>query len=88
MIPDTFAFLKATRFWALVVITLAVYLKAKGWIGEAERDGLITLAGGFITVRTADRMSEQKVIAAGIATGEMKVKAVLPTVPPNTDQLA
>jgi len=88
-----FEFLYSTRFWAIVIGAFSVYAKLKGWIGEPEMTLIAAITGGFTLVRTADRMSEQKVIAAGVATGEMKVKSVLPTPvrdqrlggPPNTD---
>lgn len=53
-----FTFLKSNRFWAMVIGALAIYLKVKGWMGEAEMTLIVTLAGGFITVRTIDRASE------------------------------
>lgn len=81
----TFSFLYATRFWAMVIAAASIYAQQKGWIGDAEMMLIATITAGFTIVRTADRASEQKVIAAGITTGEMKVQAVLPDVPPNTN---
>ena len=54
-----FEFLKATRFWALVIGAVAYYAKTKGYIGDAEMVLVETIVGGFITVRTADRFSEK-----------------------------
>lgn len=53
-------FLKAPRFWVMILGALSVYLESKGFIGEAERNLIATLAASFIVVRTVDRASEQK----------------------------
>ena len=50
-----FAFLTATRFWAMFVGAASIYLSAKGWIGEAERNFIASLMGGFLTVGSIDR---------------------------------
>lgn len=52
-------FLKSPRFWVLVIGSLAMYLQVKGIIGEPERNLIMTIAGGFIGIRTIDRASEQ-----------------------------
>jgi hypothetical protein len=54
-----FSFLKATRFWALIIGALVYYGKTKGFIGEAEMVLVETILGGFVAVRTTDRFSEQ-----------------------------
>lgn len=59
----TWSFLKASRFWALTIGAVSIYLKAKGWIGEPEMYLIATITGGFVAVRTVDRASEQKVVA-------------------------
>lgn len=51
-------FLKSNRFWALVIGAVAVYLEAKGFIGEAERNLIAIISASFITVRTIDRATE------------------------------
>ena len=61
---DAFKFLFATRFWALVIGAVSLYLKSKGWIGEAEMILIATITGGFITVQTVDRYSDKRVEAA------------------------
>ncbi len=55
----SFAFLKAPRFWAMVIGAVSIYLKAKGFIGVEEMTLVSTIMGGFIVVRTVDRASEQ-----------------------------
>lgn len=55
----SFKFLKAPRFWALVVGAIVFYGKTKGFIGDAEMVLIETILGGFITIRTTDRFSEQ-----------------------------
>lgn len=53
-------FLQSNRFWAAILGALSIYLEAKGFIGEAERNMIATIAASFIAVRTIDRASEQQ----------------------------
>ena len=53
------SFLKATRFWVMLIGSLSVYAQAKGWIGEPEMQLIATVSGLFIAVRTIDRISEK-----------------------------
>lgn len=48
-------FLKSNRFWALVIGAFVIYLKTKGYIGEAEMILIETILGGHIAIRTIDR---------------------------------
>lgn len=52
-------FLKSNRFWGLVAGAVVLYLQTKGFIGEAETILIATVLGGFITIRTIDRISEK-----------------------------
>lgn len=52
------AFLRSTRFWALVIGSLAV-VSDKGFTEEAWLDGLLVLVTGFIGIRTTDRLGER-----------------------------
>ncbi len=54
-----YAFIKATRFWVMILGALSVYGEAKGWIGEPERNFLATISAIFIAVSTFDRGTEQ-----------------------------
>lgn len=54
-----YIFLTSTRFWVMLLGALSVYLEAKGWIGEPERNLIATVSAIFITVRSVDRMSEK-----------------------------
>jgi hypothetical protein len=54
-----FSFLKSLRFWSLVVGAVVLYLKAKGWIGVEETALIETILGGFIAIRTVDRVGEK-----------------------------
>lgn len=54
-----FDFLTSTRFWAMVIGALSVYLRAKGLIGDPEVNLIATLAAGFVAVRTVDRATEK-----------------------------
>jgi len=40
---DKFAFLLSTRFWAIILGSLAIYLESKGYIGEPERNLIATI---------------------------------------------
>ena len=53
------SFLKATRFWVMLIGSLSVYAQTKGWIGEAEMQLIATVSGLFIAVRTVDRLGEK-----------------------------
>lgn len=61
---STWAFLKAPRFWALIIGAVAIYLQAKGWIGESEMLLIATITAGFITVKTIDRVGDKAVEAS------------------------
>ena len=52
-------FLKSRRFWMMVIGIIVMYIYRKGYIGEDEFWALETFFGGFITVRSFDRMGEQ-----------------------------
>ena len=52
-------FLNSNRFWAAVLAGVAIYLEAKGIIGEAERNLVATITASFIAIRTIDRASEK-----------------------------
>jgi len=83
----TFAFLKATRFWALVIGAASVYAEGKGWIGEAEMRLIAGIMAGFVGIRTVDRFGEQKIVATAVSTGEVKAAAVIKIPPSTTDDL-
>ena len=53
------SFLKSNRFWALVIGAIAIYLEARGLIGNAELILIDTIAFAFIGVRTIDRLGEK-----------------------------
>jgi hypothetical protein len=66
---NKFDFIYSTRFWAMILGAGFLYLEAKGWIGEAERNLFVTIAGGFIGIKTIDKnVGEAKVDAAIIAS--------------------
>lgn len=50
-----FAFLQSTRFWALILGSLAIYLETKGFIGEPERNLIATVVAWFTAIKTIDR---------------------------------
>jgi len=56
---EKFAFLTSTRFWSLVIGSVSIYLKTKGFLGEAEMVLIASIMGGFITIRTVDRTVDQ-----------------------------
>lgn len=64
---EKFSFILAPRFIALVIGAVMFYLETKGIVGEPEMILVNTIVAGFITVKTIDRASEQKVLAAEVA---------------------
>jgi hypothetical protein len=61
---SSFEFLKASRFWAMVIGAVSIYLRAKGFIGEAEMQLIATLTAGFVVVRTVDKNTGEAAIEA------------------------
>jgi hypothetical protein len=53
-----FSFLSSNRFWALVLIFITMVLTSSKVITEDLSMALITLLGGFVTIRTIDRATE------------------------------
>jgi hypothetical protein len=54
-----FDFLQSNRFWAMVFGALVIYAKNRGVIGDAEFTLFETILGGFVAVRTVDRLGEK-----------------------------
>ncbi len=54
-----FSFIRSTRFWAIVIGALSIYLQSKGFIGDPEMILIATITGGFTVVRTIDRAAEK-----------------------------
>lgn len=53
------SFLKSNRFWVMIVGAIVIYIKTRGWLGDAEFALIETVLGGFIAVRTVDRFGEK-----------------------------
>lgn len=56
---NTWGFLTATRFWAMVALAIVGVLGSEGVLGPNIVEALTLLLGGFVGVRTVDRFSEQ-----------------------------
>lgn len=54
-----FSFLRANRFWALVILAVLGVLEGMGLVDPSVTDPLKVLLTGFVIVRTADRASER-----------------------------
>lgn len=54
-----FEFLYSSRFWAIIIGAVSIYLKTKGYIGEPEMLLIATITAGFTAVRTIDRAAEK-----------------------------
>lgn len=52
---EKFNFIYSTRFWAVILGALSIYLESKGYIGEPERNLIATIVAGFTAIRTIDR---------------------------------
>lgn len=61
---NKYDFLSSTRFWAMIIASVAIYLKTKGIFGDAEMVLVATITSGFTIVRTIDRNTDAKVDAA------------------------
>ena len=83
----SFAFLQATRFWALVIGAVSIYAQQKRWIGEAEMLLIATITGGFTIVRTVDRATEQKILAEAVGAGKLPIENILKVPPAGADSL-
>lgn len=81
---DKFAFLTSSRFWAMVIGAVSMYLKAKGIIGEPEMLLIATITGGFIVVKTVDRNTGDAVMGAAEVGG----KKTTVTMPPDSEVTA
>lgn len=55
----TWDFLKAPRFYAMLLGALSIYGKQKGWLGEPEMQFIATVATLFVGIRTIDRTVEK-----------------------------
>ena len=55
-ISKEFEFITSSRFWALVLAGLAVWLRADGYVTPAFADFIVTVAGGFIGINSYDRL--------------------------------
>jgi hypothetical protein len=77
-----FDFIFSTRFWAMIIGALSIYLKAKGLIGEPEMMLIATITAGFVAVKTLDKnVGEAKILSAGVSTGDVQTEDVA-DVPP------
>ncbi len=74
-----FAFLTSSRFWAIVIASLSIYLKAKGFIGDPEMILISSIMGGFAVVRTVDRVSDKQVEVANIVASAPSNQPVSPS---------
>lgn len=51
------AFLKSTRFWAIVIGAVALALSQEGIISSSIAQMITTIVGGYATVRTIDKFT-------------------------------
>lgn len=54
-VDGKFDFLKSTRFWAMILGAVSIYLKSKGWIGEEEMTFIATVSSIFVAIKTYDK---------------------------------
>lgn len=72
----------------MVIAALAIYLEQKGILGQPEMLLIATITAGFTIIRTVDRATEQKIIAAGVESGQVPAQAVIDIPPLKTDTLS
>lgn len=82
---DKFSFLFSTRFWSAIITSASVVLidpafGTQPWYVSLGKF-LALLGVQFTIIRTADRASEQKVVAAGVSSGQTNVASVT-SIPP------
>lgn len=53
------SFLKSNRFWALIGLTGFYFLHAQGLVDSEIYGAAFMFFGGFIGIRTVDRLSEK-----------------------------
>ena len=51
--------LNSTRFWSLVLTATVAYLSVKGFIGEAERNFVITILGSYVVIDTSQKFQSK-----------------------------
>ena len=51
-------FLKSRRFWSLVLIAIVKVLESEGIIPSDIAGGIVTILGGFIAIRTVDKVTD------------------------------
>lgn len=54
-----FPFIASTRFWAIVIVGLAMLLNSKGFIPEELYYFIWTVCSGHVGIRSLDRAFEQ-----------------------------
>lgn len=57
--PSRWDFLKSPAFWALTIGAVALWLFQDGIISEGLRNCIVTISGGFVTIRTVDRITDK-----------------------------
>lgn len=55
---EKFPFLKSTRFWAIVVMSLAIWLGSYGWMPVELVEFIKLVTAGHVGIRTVDRFAE------------------------------
>ena len=76
---------KSPRFLGILVIAVLQGLVLFNVIDSAQGDGLVVIIqsviAGAVVVRTADRLGDRQVLAAGVASEQISVSSVT-NVPP------
>jgi len=54
-----FPFLGSNRFWAMVLMGLAIWGGSLGWLPQDLVDFVMLVAGGHVGIKSLDRFSEQ-----------------------------
>ena len=61
----------------MVIGAFSIYLQAKGFIGVAETILIASITGGFVVVKTIDRVGDKRVEVAKIAATSASDVAII-----------
>jgi len=58
-LPKKLSFLKSSRFWAMVLGAVMLYLQQEGIVDQNLANLIATITGGFVGVKTVDKFHQK-----------------------------